>query len=99
MSGDRPTGHGFRWHASYDISSDFVRAKVSRLLTRYGVRALYSCFYLPAWDSTTIDQLVERVAELLHPGDLFLIVRECPNCVTSTNGRGLEGGLDEAVVQ
>jgi len=99
MNRNRPTEHAIRWHASYDISSDFVRAKVARLLSRYGARALYSCFHLPAWDSVTIDQLMEQVCALLHPGDLFIIARECPNCSVATAGSGLEVGFEKAIVR
>ena len=56
-----------KYLVAYDISDDQVRAKVSRLLLKYGYRIQYSVFYLPKVTEGDIRFLERKIRSLVNP--------------------------------
>ncbi len=52
---------------AYDIRKDEVRAKVSRLLTKYGYRIQLSVFYLPDVSESELDRIYLDIKKLINP--------------------------------
>ena len=56
-----------RYLVAYDISDSAVRAKVARLLSRYGYRIQLSVFYIPDISSSELDVLYLSIKKLVNP--------------------------------
>ncbi len=56
-----------RYVVAYDISNNSVRAKVSRLLARYGFRIQLSVFYLPNVSEGEVDALYLTIKRMVDP--------------------------------
>ncbi len=56
-----------KYLVAYDISKDSVRAKVSRLLTRYGYRIQLSVFYIPSITELELSSLYLEIKRLVDP--------------------------------
>ncbi len=56
-----------RYLVAYDISDSGVRAKVARLLSKYGYRIQLSVFYIPDISSTELDVLYLSIKKLVNP--------------------------------
>ncbi len=56
-----------RYIVAYDISNNTVRAKVSRILARYGFRIQLSVFYLPNVSEGEVDALYRIIKGMVDP--------------------------------
>ncbi len=56
-----------KYLVAYDIGDDRVRAKVSRLLMKYGYRIQLSVFYLPKVSISEVESLVKAIREMVDP--------------------------------
>jgi len=79
-----------RFVAAYDISSDFQRARVARVLDRYGMRLQWSVFEV--WlDPDELIDLRRQIGPLLGERDQFEII---PIDVAANRGRWRWGPPD-----
>jgi len=56
-----------KYIVAYDIRNDKARAKVSRLLTKYGYRIQLSVFYLPGLSEGELNKLYLDIKNLINP--------------------------------
>jgi len=56
-----------KYIVAYDIGDDRIRAKVSRLLMKYGFRIQLSVFYLPNVSLSEVESLVAALRDMVDP--------------------------------
>ncbi len=56
-----------KYVVAYDISDNKIRAKVSRLLLKYGYRIQYSVFYLPKISEAELKFLERKIRKMINP--------------------------------
>lgn len=84
-----------RYVVAYDIEDDRVRARMAKLLTRYGVRVQKSVFECDL-EPETLARLQRRLHEELsrNPGGDVRVYRACADCLDASWGLGdVEEGL------
>ena len=56
-----------RYIVAYDVSSNSRRAKLSRLLSRFGYRIQLSVFYLPDVSQEEVDLIYREARKIVDP--------------------------------